>query len=53
MGVKRCVIKIPLIAWWAWEFLCEGEEEFKGLNSHLLNPRRGVGIEWEFLINTR
>jgi hypothetical protein len=56
MGVKRCVIKIPLIGWWAWEFLWEGEEEFEefeGLNSHLLNLGIGAGIEWKFLINTR
>jgi hypothetical protein len=44
MGVKTRVIKIPLIGWW-WEFLWEGEEEFVGLISHLLNPERGVGIE--------
>jgi len=46
MGVKRYVIKIPLIGWWAWEFLWE-EEEFEGLISHPLNPGRGVGIERE------
>ena len=53
MGVKRYVIQIPLIGWWVWEFSWERKQEFVGLNSHLLNLRRGVGIEWDFLINTR